>query len=305
MGTKWALLFGVTNLACAGLFVIAPFCGWWLPEGVSTHAWDVDLLFYIILGITGFFFLLTEAVMVVFMARYSRPLGTKLPPGEVPFWLKPLANVLNTEHKIEMAWTVLPAAILLYIAFAQINTWANIKYVSRQEGFIGKQTAVQMEVSARQFEWRVRYPSSKRFREWLTKDDKAILDAKSFGGITQSDDVHVVNEIHVWKDNPVVIHLGTRDVIHSFNLPHMRIKQDALPGKIIPVWFKPNLENVDPEGKQMVDAEGKAIRIWELACAELCGWGHGRMVGKTYVHKTEEEFLAWLEKAEASQRSYK
>ena len=40
-------------------------------------------------------------------------------------------------------------------------------------------------------------------------------------------------------DRHVVINLSTKDVIHSFNMPHMRVKQDALPGKTIPVWFKP------------------------------------------------------------------
>ena len=65
MGKWWSVLFAVVMLACGGLFFVAPFVGWWLPEGVSTHAWDVDMLFYIILGITGlFFFRYTERHMV-------------------------------------------------------------------------------------------------------------------------------------------------------------------------------------------------------------------------------------------------
>src|SRR5260370_34608318 len=56
---------------CGVMFLIAPFCGWWLPLGVSTHAGDIDRLFYIILAITGFFFILTDAILVGFMWKYA------------------------------------------------------------------------------------------------------------------------------------------------------------------------------------------------------------------------------------------
>ena len=62
-------------------------------------------------------------------------------------------------------------------------------------------------------------------------------------------------------------------MIHSFYLPHMRIKQDAVPGLSIPVWF-----DSDTAGE------------FELVCAELCGWGHYKMRGKVTVHETEAEF---------------
>jgi len=71
VGKWWSVLFGVVMAACLGLFVAAPFVGWWLPEGVSTHAFRVDRLFYIILFITGFFFVLTESLLVIFMWLYA------------------------------------------------------------------------------------------------------------------------------------------------------------------------------------------------------------------------------------------
>src|SRR5262249_16141125 len=89
-----------------------------------------------------------------------------------------------------------------------------------------------IEVSARQFEWRMRYPSEavpENPDEWSRRD--------------LFDDVHVVNEVHVWKGADVRVYLKTRDVIHSFFMPQMRVKQDALPGKIIPVGFKPTKSN--------------------------------------------------------------
>lgn len=298
---KWALLFGVTMLACAGLFVIAPFCGWWLPEGVSSHAYEVDFLFYIILAITGFFFILTEALLVMFMARFSYEPGEKPPAFEMPGFIKPLANVLNNQHKVEMAWTVVPAAILLFIAFAQVKTWADIKYRSRQSAIIKNEIPIQVDLSARQFEWRFRYPGSKRLLEWIANKDKndkdVISDMESFANSPQKSDVHVVNELHMWNEYPVLVHLSTRDVLHSFNLPQFRVKQDALPGKQIPVWFKPIKANLDANNKQIAD------RVWEIPCAELCGWGHGRMIGRVFVHETQEHFLRWLVQAEKNQFS--
>src|SRR5271156_5773614 len=74
----WSVLFGVVMIGCGAIFVVAPAAGWWMPEGVSFHAWDVDFLFYLILAITGFFFILTEALLVYFMYRYAA-----VAPGEV------------------------------------------------------------------------------------------------------------------------------------------------------------------------------------------------------------------------------
>jgi cytochrome c oxidase subunit 2 len=113
------------------------------------------------------------------------------------------------------------------------------------------------------------------------------------------------------------VQLSTKDVIHSFNLPHMRVKQDALPGKTIPVWFKPTDYNVEPSGKDGkpswiyrggLNADtGRANDsnyVWEIACAELCGWGHYRMIGRAIVHKDEADFERWLEFAAASQNDF-
>ncbi len=327
MAKWWSLLFAVVMILCFGMFLVAPFWGMWLPEGVSTHAAAVDRLFYVILAVTGFFFVLTEAILCYFMFKFGsgRDKGeapAQVQPGYVAKLFKPVTdlvtNLLYNQHRVEMAWTLVPALILLYIAFAQVSTWADVKYQSRMPTYEGKQTPLQVEVSARQFEWRMRYPSSERLKQWLKNKSapETFQDYKSFATVPQMDDVQVVNELHVWKDNPVLVHLSTRDVLHSFNIPHMRVKQDALPGKMIPVWFTPTRSNTglikrkEFGGQEMyIDGvnpdTGKQDRlhIWDLACAELCGWGHYRMVGRLYVHKDEQEFLDWLEKAEGRSRS--
>jgi cytochrome c oxidase subunit 2 len=317
----WSILFAVVMIGCLAVFIVAPIVGWWMPAGESSHAWDVDFLFYLILWITGFFFVLTEALLVAFMYLYSR---TK--PGEVapqhPFqWLlhipgmKWLAGLFSTSHRIEMGWTIVPAAILVYIAFAQVDTWADVKYKSRLKGALDAEGSipVQVDLSARQFEWRFRYPSPATWRQWKSNPKLA----EDWVRNPNYDDIYVPNELHCVVNRHVVVQLSTKDVIHSFNMPHMRVKQDALPGKIIPVWFKPITGNVN------VKKEGGVVRwedggghdpatgepedkskVWQIACAELCGWGHYRMIGRAYVHDSEADFLAWLEHAAAQQNNF-
>lgn len=321
MGNKiWSVLFGVVMAGCFIGFAISPFMGWWMPPPVSTHGPRVVFLFDVILYITAFFFVLTEALFVAFMWLYAskgdmtHPVSAKT---EYPGFLKPLTNILHDQHRVEMAWTFVPAVILLYIAFAQVNTWADIKYESRkhaqthvdQEG-----AAMQIGISARQFEWRMRYPSVERFKKWmdkdLMKDPKVKADFDSFGKVPQSDDVHAVNELHVWKGHSVSVALTTRDVIHSFNMPNFYVKQDALPGKMIPVWFTPTRANCkfSKEKDRWVDGINLEADkedhdfVYDIPCAELCGWGHYRMIGRVFVHENRKDFESWLEKTEENYR---
>lgn len=313
MGKPWALFFAVNMVAMAGLCFAAPALGWWMPKGVSTHSDSVDFLFYVILWITTFFFFLTEALLIVFMWKYGAGEKAEGSPG-VPRFLKPIGGLLDNQHKVELAWTIVPAAILLYIAFAQVGTWANVKYQSRKQMLVGDAIPVQVDVSARQFEWRMRYPSASRMRAWIERPQEEKADMDSFAKVLQFDDVGVVNELHVWKDNPVVVTLSTRDVLHSFNLPQFRVKQDSLPGKVIPVWFTPTKSNTlavktsfgqtiwyDGLGRDEDGQPRDKSLIWDIACAELCGWGHWRMIGRVYVHPDEQDFLNWLDQAGKSQ----
>jgi cytochrome c oxidase subunit 2 len=326
----WGIVFAVVLAACGLSFVVSPWMGWGLPEGVSTHAAAVDNLWYVILWITGFFFFLTEAILVAFLFLYSGEPGAAKPQRAtgVPPALSSLGAILHDPHRIEMAWTLIPSIILLYIAFAQIGTWAEVKYQKNMPEFGKKEgnnivVPLQVDVSARQFEWRIRYPSHARFTQWLKGDKADAANFASFAKNPQADDVHLVNELHTWSGEPTVVFLTTRDVIHSFNIPVMRVKQDALPGKVIPVWFVPTQANtarvgdVFADGKRFkgkvnekgiheytknakgeYDFDAEPANVWDLPCAELCGWGHYRMIGRVYVHPSQEQFLEWLDKAE-------
>jgi cytochrome c oxidase subunit II len=297
----WSILFGFVIVFCVGIFLIAPAAGWWLPPNVSSFGGEVDNLFHFILWITAFFFVLTEGLLVYSMYRFTAKPGHK-------------AQYTHGNHRLEVMWTLVPALILVLIGFLQVGTWERIKYASRMPKPV--KGVQQMEVTARQWEWRVRYPSPARVKEW----DEGKADPGDFGVNPHLDDVHAANEIHVWQrrrgqtPQRVLVHLKTRDVIHSFFLPTMRLKQDALPGKTIPVWFMAEDYNTAPKSvggaTHWVDGfdpeTGKwdsHERIWDLACAEFCGTRHSMMKGRLYVHKDKADFLEWLKSAEAAQNA--
>ena len=197
MAKWWSVLFGATMFACLALFIVAPFCGWWLLPCFSTHGPAIDQLFYEILFVTGFFFILTEGLLVVFMFRFARQSKRhgRAAAQARRRWPRRLGaadeKILDEPHKIELAWTIVPAAILLYIAFVQIDTWKEVKFQSRLAGFIGTKTPTVTEVSARQFEWRMRYPSKKRMADLLASDSlKSITEVEKFDKNRQFDDIH-------------------------------------------------------------------------------------------------------------------
>jgi cytochrome c oxidase subunit 2 len=283
----WPILFGVVLTAAGALFALAPLFGWWLPHNVCSFGPQVDYLFYLILIITGFFYILVEALLVYALWRYAAKPGHK-------------GDFVHGSHKVELLWTIVPAVILLFIAFAQVQAWAEIKYQSRMP------TPDQVfEVSARQFEWRFRYPSKptmeKLLSEW--KGSAEPESARKWDANPDFDDVHVVDEVHTWKGAKIRFNLKTRDVIHSFFLPNMRIKQDALPGKIIPVWFDAQDSNTEGYNEKTREWDIQKDKVWELACAELCGWGHYKMRGKVWVHKDKAEYEQWLEHASREERA--
>jgi len=270
----WSIFFGVVLLGEFLLFAVAPFVkGWWLPDNVSSFGGEVDYLYYVILGFTGFFFVLTEVLLVWAMYRFAWLPNTK-------------SQYIEGNHRLELLWTIVPAGILLFIAFAQINAWEKIKYQARMP-----EPDLVLGVTARQWDWSMRYADEAKpenFRAWAE--------------IPAIDDIYLPDELHCWKGGNVKIYLKTQDVLHSLFLPQLRLKQDALPGKTIPVWFQATEANV-----RFNEETGKCDlsdnKEWEIACAELCGGGHYRMRGLLYVHESKEDYLKWFKHAQAEARS--
>jgi cytochrome c oxidase subunit 2 len=272
----WGILFAVVLAAAFILTAVAPVLGWWLPRPASTYSGQIDTLFYWILGVTAFFFVLTEAVLVYNMLRFAGDPGRK-------------ADYSHGNHRLEMLWTVVPGIILFLLAVLQINVWADIKYPSHMAAMIEKNPAdvLPMEVTTRQWEYRVRYPSPARMDTW--KDKATAVKEYQARLPERRDDVFDVNNIHTWKGQKTVVFLRTRDVGHSFFVPVLRVKQDSMPGRTIPLWFEATESNTNTG------------ETWDLICTQYCGSRHSMMRGKVFVHPTREDFMKWLQ---AQQREY-
>lgn len=251
----WSLLFLMVPVLGVGCFVWAMaglygMRGHWLPENVNEYGGVIDSLFLFILGLTGVIFVGTGVVLFWFLWRY----GAAVNP-------EPRVKYTHGSHTLEVVWSILPAATLLFIAIYQMEAWADAKMRRPTivvEGHTQPKPPI-AEVTGRQFEWRIRYAG---------KD----------GVIGTRDDLFTVNELHLPVNEDIVLAIKTEDVLHSFFLPNLRVKQDVVPGMKQYVWFKP-------------------IRTgqYDIVCAELCGWGHYKMRGRL-VLESRADFDAWLER---------
>ena len=165
------------------------------------------------------------------------------------------------------------AAEVILLVFFSIPTWS-----ARVDAFPSEQQSTVVRVVAEQFIWNVQYPGRDgvfgRTRLDLVRADNPLgLDPSD---PASRDDVWTQNQLNLPVGRPVIVHLSSKDVIHSFGLPQMRVKQDAIPGIEQRVWFTPTRTGE-----------------WEIACSQLCGLGHYRMRG-FYTVQTQADFDAWL-----------
>ena len=172
---------------------------WWLPENVSTYGRDIDWLFHLIYWITGITFILVAVTMIAFIVIYRDRPGRR-------------ARYTHGSTPLEIAWTIVPALILVILTLLSVPAWSKIKMTMPQTDFV-------LQVTAKQFNWQVTYPGADG--KFGTADDKTLLD-----------------EMHVPVNKIVRVNLKSQDVIHSFFVPQFRMKQDAVPGREIAQWFE-------------------------------------------------------------------
>jgi cytochrome c oxidase subunit 2 len=184
-----------------------------------------------------------------------------------------------------VAWVVVGgiAVVELWeLFFTAIPLWA-----SRVSDFPAPGNATIVRVVAEQFAWNVHYPGGdgkfgRTATSLISPDNPLGLDRSDPAA---KDDVTTINELEFPLGRPVIVQLSSKDVIHSFSLPEMRVKQDAIPGMMIPVWFYPT--TATPNGVQ-----------WEINCSQLCGLGHFKMRG-FYRSVSEDEFARFLREQRA------
>ena len=176
---------------------------------------------------------------------------------------------------LEFSVVLIEAVLLLGFA---IPLWAK-----RVNEFPPTKDAILIHAVGQQFNWNFHLPGpdgqfGRRDVGFVTNSNPLGLDPNDPAG---KDDLVTLGELHVPVDRPVIIELSSKDVIHNFCLPHMRIAADAIPGSLIPMWFKPIKTGT-----------------YEIVCGQLCGLGHYGMKG-TLVVDSPPEYQAWLkERAE-------
>jgi len=230
----WSFLFLLVPLGGVATFVAAPYFNIWLPRDVSEHGRTIDSLFMFILYLTGAVFIVTEMALFWFSWKYD----AKTNQEPVKF--------SHGSHALELVWTILPAVTLLFIAIYQMEAWAAAKMDVPK-------IPITAEVTGRQFNWDFRYPGPDK--ELYTEDDIVRTDGKFYLPVNEE----------------ILLNITSADVLHSFFLPNLRMKQDVVPGMLQQMWFK-----------------GKKTGGYDIVCAELCGWGHYKMKGRVYFLPREE-----------------
>jgi cytochrome c oxidase subunit 2 len=190
----------------------------------------------------------------------------------------------HTSSYLEAGVAVVEAILLFGFA---IPLWA-----ARVDRMPPEGEALVVQVTGEQFAWNVHYsgPDGK-----FGRTDITLVDAQENPlGIDRADpvakdDVTTLNQLHLPVNKPIIIRLRSKDVIHSFGVPEFRVKQDAIPGLTIPIWFIPTVTTAE-----MRTRTGNAEFQYEIACAQLCGLGHYRMRGFVTVHAADE-FQKWMD----------
>ena len=212
----------------------------YLPEGISTYAADIDHVMWVIYVVVGAWFVLAEVVLFALILR------GRARDGERAVWLP--GGTWRTN-----AVVLVPVALVFLcdILIEQVSdpVWHHVK-IEVPNG------EVTVRVTGRQFLWLFTYGGPD-------------------GTLGTSDDI-VANEMHVPMDKVVHFELESSDVLHSFFVPALRLKQDAIPGRSVQGWFQATKEGT-----------------YEIGCAEICGKGHTEM-RSTLVVQSPEAFNAWL-----------
>jgi cytochrome c oxidase subunit II len=185
---------------------------------------------------------------------------------------------------LEVGVAVIEAILL--VGFS-VPIWA-----ARVDQIPPENQALVVQVTGEQFAWNVHYPGPDGV---FGRTDIKLLDAQSNPlGLDRSDpaakdDVTTTNQLYLPVNKPIIVKLRSKDVIHSFGVPEFRVKQDAIPGLTIPIWFVPTVTTAE-----MRTRTGDPKFQYEIACAQLCGLGHYRMRGYVTV-QSADEFQKWMD----------
>lgn len=239
-----------------------------LPAQASAHAQQIDQMIVLVHWLMAVLFVGWGAFFIYTLVRFRKGANPKADYTGVKS---------HTSSYLEIAVAVIEAVLL--VGFA-IPAWT-----ARVNAFPADAEAFTVRMVAKQFEWHTHYAGADgRFGrtalDLITPTNALGLDRSDPNG---RDDITTINELNLPVNRPIVVRLSTQDVIHSFAIAQMRVKQDAIPGMEIPVWFEPTVAG-----------------SYEVNCSQLCGLSHYRMRGFVNVMEPDA-FQDWLAKEGAAQ----
>jgi len=257
MGRALAVLIWLIAIVSVYLFISGH---WWFPEVASEHGVDIDRQFALTIVVVGIAFFAAQAALGYTVFRYGERRGAA-------------AVYSHGNNRLEVIWTIVTAVVFIGVAIMGQKVWAQLHFNDAPPD------ALQVEVMGQQFAWNIRYPGPDG--KFGRTDPKQINDVSNPVGIDRNDpdgkdDIVTINRMAVPVGRPVRVILRSKDVTHSYFVPSMRIKQDAVPGMVIGIHFKPTKAG-----------------IHEIACAELCGMNHYKMRGTLEV-MSQQEFENFL-----------
>jgi len=242
-----------------------------LPEAAAEHAPQMRWVLVLVFAFIGLVFMVLFAV---FLAALWRSRSERPEPGaksRLPYLVEGV---------------IFACEVTLFLAIA-LPFWQTQVEAAPDPGA----EPLVVRVVAQQFVWNIHYPGpdgvfgSARAELVDEVTNPLGLDADDPNGL---DDIANQNQLHLPVDRPVLIRLTSKDVIHSFAIPEMWVKRDAIPGMVTQVYFTPTMTTAE-----LREAEDDPGRVFEIVCSQLCGQGHYRMRGFVTV-ETEEDFAAWL-----------
>jgi cytochrome c oxidase subunit 2 len=211
-------------------------------ENGSSYAGDVDQLVWIITVLVGVWFIAAEAMFFWLLFRFRARDGVK-------------SLYITGKEKHLKRWINIPHTLILFcdviIIVAAVRVWMNVK-----------QTLPKADETVRVIG-----------QQWTWTFQHAGLDGK----LDTADDITTTDSLHVQVDRTYHFQLESKDVLHSFFVPVFRLKQDAVPGRVITGWFRASRTGVH-----------------DILCAEICGIGHGVM-GARIVIESPEQHRVWLQ----------
>ena len=227
-----------------------------LPEQASAESKSVDELFYILMIIGGVVFFLIQGMLLISVIAF------RARPGDDSDGPTYQGNPL-----LEIIWTIIPAMVVVFLAVVSYNIWTQNSAPKASVNMIEGQS-ISINVTGARYAWTHQYVTE-RF------DDNGGQIVINSGA-----------DLHTYIGQNVDLTLQTQDVIHSYWVPAMRVKQDLLPGDPAQ-GGRPTELRFTP-----VRVEGRAYPAeYPIVCAELCGDGHGRMRGSVIVYENEDQFL--------------